>query len=523
MNPERWEQIKKLFLEALDLDREHRAAYLDEVCSGDASLRTEVENLLANHEEAGDFLEQPIREAAADLLYDDSVADLIGHALGPYKITGKLGQGGMGIVYLAEDMRLGRSVAIKALASRHTQDRQHRERLRREARVAATLAHPAIATVYSLEEFDGNLYIICEYVRGSTLFEDLKKGPLPLPLLLDTVIEIARAMAAAHERGVIHRDLKPENVMRTPEGAIKVLDFGLARFQESRSQDASLPSRLTGAGAFLGTPAYASPEQLLGLEVDFRTDIFSFGVLIYELASGLHPFAGSDSITTIARILEAEPAALASIRPLVPPPLDVIVRRCLRKTPGQRYAATRELVAALVQLKQDLAGNAALQGLAQASAMSAPPPPTSRPLWWWQFHQAVIGGLYYSMLYPMWQVKVWTPGMWGRLIFFLTVAAVAVAANLRFHLWFTSAYYPSELSKQRRLVARWIRAADVLFVLLLMAAAATIYSEHEVITTLLVAVAIGCLGAFLLIEPTTSRAAFESSTALQRDPPQALP
>jgi len=509
VDAERWQRLKEVFHGALEQDPASRAAFLDRECAGDAALREEVDALIANHEDTDDFLDKPAYQVVAELIEGEPGDELVGRSLGPYSVTRKIGAGGMGIVYLAEDTRLGRQVAIKALAPRHTSDPQYRERLRREARVAATLSHPSIATVYALEEYGGNLYIICEYVRGRTLLEELSAGRLPSVLLLDTGIEVARALAAAHERGIIHRDLKPENVMRTPEGAVKILDFGLARFQTSRYKDSSLASRLTGAGTFLGTPAYSSPEQLRGLEVDFRTDLFSFGIMMYEMASGTHPFVAADSVTTIARILEAEPAGLASLSPMIPPGLEPIVCRCLQKSPGQRYGATRELVTDLERLKKDLAP--APESVPRAPSPSLAPARAARlkPLWWWQFHQAWVGFMYYLMLYPMWKVKEWTPGGWGALFFFLSVAAVGVAANLRIHLWFTSVYYPAELGEQIRRVSLWIRCADILFVAMLLVGAAAIHDAHEVYATLLIAVAIGSLGAFTLIEPTTARAALD--------------
>jgi len=511
VDAERWQRLKEVFHGALEQDPASRAAYLDEACAGDAALRAEVDALIANHEEEDDFLEKPAYQVAAGLLEGDPGDELLGRRLGPYSVTRKIGEGGMGVVYLAEDTRLGRQVAIKALAPRHTSDPQHRERLRREARIAATLSHPAIATVYALEEHAGNLYIICEYVRGRTLLEELSAGRLPPLLLLDTGIEVARALAAAHEQGIIHRDLKPENVMRTPEGAIKILDFGLARFQTPRHKDAPLAGRLTGAGTYLGTPAYSSPEQLLGLEVDFHTDIFSFGIMMYEMASGTHPFVAADSVTTLARILEAEPAGLASLSPMIPPGLEPIVRRCLQKSPGQRYSTTRELVADLEQLRKDTAPAPESRPQALAPLPDAAYAARLKPLWWWQFHQVWVGLMYYLMLLPMWKVKEWTPGGWGALFFFLSVAAVGVAANLRIHLWFTSVYYPLELGEQIRRVSIWIRCADVLFVAMLLTGALAILGAHEVYATLLIAVAIGSLGAFLLIEPTTARAALDRS------------
>jgi serine/threonine protein kinase len=516
MEPERWRQLKSIFNRALEVEPARRAAFLNQACVGDDMLRAEVESLLASHDQSAGFLEQPAYEAAAELIDRDSGELLPGSRLGPYTVSKKLGQGGMGVVYLAIDTRLGRPVAIKALAPQYMSDVEHRERLRREARVAATLSHPSIAIVYALEEYEGHLYIVCEYVRGQTLHEELASGPLPPHLILDTAVEVARALVAAHEQGIIHRDLKPENVIRTPEGTLKVLDFGLARFQALRPGGSLLPTRLTKAGVFLGTPAYASPEQLLGIEVNFHTDIFSFGVMLYELASGIHPFAASDSVATIARILEAEPTDLAQLRPIVPPGLAAIVHRCLRKSREQRYASARDLLADLEQIRSEIAE--APQRRSQPNTVLTPPAsaPKLHPLWWWQFHQAWIGFTYYGMLYPMWQVKVWTPGRWGPLFFFLCLGSVGIAANLRFYLWFASWFYPEELPELRRRVAPWIRWADVGFISLLLIGSFAIISEHEIIATLLIGVAIATLGAFLLIEPTTTRAAFEAKKRMGR-------
>ncbi len=510
MESDRWRQLKSIFNRVLEVEPARRAAFLSQACAGDAALRAEVESLLASHNQSPGFLEQPAYEAAAELIDRNSGGLLPGFRLGPYTVDRKLGQGGMGIVYLAIDTRLGRPVAIKALAPQHMGDAEHRERLRREARVAATLSHPSIATVYALEEYDGHLYMVCEYVRGRTLHEELTSGPIPPHLVLDTAIDVARALAAAHEQGIIHRDLKPDNVIRTPEGTLKVLDFGLARFQSLPSGDSSLPTRLTKAGLFLGTPAYASPEQLLGIEVDFHTDIVSFGVMLYELASGVHPFAAPDSVATIARILEAEPTDLAQLRPIMPPGLESIVRRCLRKSPGQRYASARELLADLEQVRGEFAEAPLRRSHPNISLAPQAPGPESRRIWWWQFHQAWIGFTYYGMLYPMWQVKVWTPNRWGPLFFFLCLGAVGIAANLRFYLWFASGFYPEELPELRRHLAPWIRWADVGFVLLLLIGSLAIISAHEIIATLLIGVALATSGAFLIIEPTTTRAAFEA-------------
>jgi eukaryotic-like serine/threonine-protein kinase len=493
VNPERWQQLKRLFESALEKEPALRTGYLDEACRSDQSLRREVQVLLDSYE-GGSFLEKPAYEAVPELFRSEAEDMPPGTLLGTYEISGKIGHGGMGIVYLARDTRLDRPVAIKMLIPRYTSNPHFRERLKREARAAARLSHPGIATVYALEEFGDALYIVYEYVPGHTLLKTIEGGPLPARQLIDTAIQIAGALAEAHERGIVHRDLKPENVSRTDSGAIKILDFGLARFEPGTDLKSSNP-RLTHTGVFLGTPAYASPEQLLGGEVDRRTDIFSFGVLLYELATGKHPFGTADSMTTIARILEAEVPELSQSRPGIPKGLDLIVRRCLKKKPSERYESTRELVDDLSKL-----------------GTGREPAPDSEPgaaLWWWQFHQAVAGFGYYGMLYPIWRVKEWLGGIEGSLFFFPTLIAVGVAANLRLHLWFTSACYVSELSHQRHKVKRWIRWADWLFVCMLASTAVRIHTIHAIIATLLMSVAIGALVAFSLIEPTTTKAALD--------------
>lgn len=499
MDPERWQQLKEIFEAALDVDASRRAAFLEKACRTDPSMRREVEALIKS--QGGDsFLEKPAYKEVPELFDSGLDEALVGNRLGPYAITGKLGRGGMGIVYLAKDTRLDRPVAIKMLAPKYTDDPQQRERLKREARAAARLSHPGIATVYSFEELEDKLYIVSEYVKGNTLLQVMAEGPLRMPVVMDIAIQIARALASAHENGIVHRDLKPENVARTDSGVIKILDFGLARIEPT--VDTTTNARLTRSGMFLGTPAYSSPEQLRGGAVDRRTDIFSYGVLLYELAAGKHPFGNADSMAIIGRILESEATDITRINPSIPKELDRIIQRCLKKDPEERYSSTRDLVFDLEQLSESMRREA----LGPAPADETP---KKRALWWWQLHQAVAGFGYYGMLYPMWRVKQWLGGVEGSMFFFPIVAAVMVAANLRLHLWFTSYGYPSELAEQRRLVWKWIRGADILFVLTLAICAIRIHTIHAIIATLLMAVAVGSLVAFALIEPTSARAALD--------------
>jgi hypothetical protein len=232
------------------------------------------------------------------------------------------------------------------------------------------------------------------------------------------------------------------------------------------------------------------------------------------MASGVHPFAAHDAFSTIARILEAEFRGLTEINPLLPPQLDKIIHRCLRKDPDRRYGSTRDLLADLEHLKRELSHSpGAASGRSEPVRIAdSPSPLRSDPLWWWQFHQACVGCIYYLMLYPLWRAKEWTPGVFGSLFFYLSLVAVGISANLRFHLWFTSASYPAELPFQRRRAQAWIRAADILFVFVLFLGASAIYASHAVVTTIIVTGAIGCLVQFTLIEPTTVRAAFKTET-----------
>ncbi len=502
VDPERWSKVRAVLESAIEMNAEERRAFLDERCADDSALRAEVESLIANHESAGEFIERPVYEVVPELLEEAPTDSLAGRRLGPYAVTEELGRGGMGVVYLAEDTRLGRKVALKALAPQFTSGEQHRERLRREARAVAALSHPGVATVFSLEELDGILCIVSEYVRGETLRAELARGPLPTKTLLDTAFELADILAAAHAGGVIHRDLKPENAIRSAEGRIKILDFGLARIQSLGGEPA--PKKITRAGSFMGTPAYASPEQLRGMDVDARTDIFSLGVVLYELASGIHPFGGRDSISTIARILEKEPVELTRLSPLSPPALDRIIRKCLSKKPDGRYANARELAGDLEQLRRDEAHVTPHPEAMQEGPGSAPP----EALWWWQFHQVVIALAGYLLLYPLWKVREWIGGIPGSSLFFAALIAVGIAANLRLHLCFTSKHYASELAAQMRKVASWLRWSEAMFVALLAAAAAAISGIHAFWAALILGAAIAFVVSMLAIEPATSRAAF---------------
>jgi len=506
MTPERWQRIGALFEQALLQPDEARAPFVRASCEA-PDIQDEVLALLDSHDGTAGFLEPPSHLEP-------------GAKVGAYTIGRILGRGGMGVVYLADDTRLHRPVALKALPPHLFRDGRMRARLRQEARAAAALSHPAIATVYALEEIDDQLFIASEYLEGRTLREELSAGAMPPATAIATAIVLARALAAAHERGIVHRDLKPENIVRVAlrhsdgassgqaGGMVKILDFGLAQFDVA-AQDLASVTRLTDPGVVAGTPPYMAPEQLLGQPTSARTDQFAFGVLLYELLAGRHPFGGGSLPSVIARVLAADPEAAPAISSDVWP----IIEQCLQKKPDDRFATTAELVTALEHL-----GTLGPPSLAQGSRASYGEVPPKRPsaakadtessaLGWWHTHQLVVALAYWLMAWPAWYVHKWT-GRYGVLIFLATLATIIVAGNLRLHLWFTSRTYPSELPAQRAHVGAGIRAADVAFALTLAGTGLMIADSHIGWGALLVAVGLGAALAFLIIEPTTARAAF---------------
>jgi hypothetical protein len=497
VNPDEWARARDVFDAAAARGRRERASFLDEACAGDAALRAEVESLLAAHDRSADFIERPVFEAAADLLADEDGESLEGLVIGPYLVRQEIGRGGMGVVYLADDTRLSRRVALKALTPGLAADPRRRERLRREARAAAMLSHPNIATVYALEEIGDELYLACEHVPGPTLRALIASGPVPVTQVVDIAIQLARAIAAAHEQGVVHRDLKPENVVRTAAGTVKVLDFGIARTENSSG------SSLIEADDAVGTPGYMAPEQIRGQRVDFRADQFAFGVLVYEIACGANPFEAGTRTASIARVLDVIPAPLSNVCRADLPSLDRIVAICLSKDPAGRYASTRELVADVERLQAEIWPER-LKGRAQAGA------PASNARWWWQFHQAAVSVVYVLTLYPAWRVRSWLPQPWGTIFLLATLACAATSTTLRLHLWFTSRLFPTRLTTEHQRTRVWVRWCDAGLTTALLAATSSIALEHQAIAMLFVTVAISAALASYIIEPATTRAALDS-------------
>ena len=352
---ERHLRIVELYHAALELGAEERAALLGRECAGDSALRREVESLVESHERAGDFIAAPAFEVVAGLIAEEEEDALTGRAFGRYKILSPLGAGGMGRVYLAEDAELGRQVALKFLPEYFTRDRERVRRFVQEARAAAALNHPHVAHVYEIGESEGTHFISMEYVDGQTLREKIHREKSPPRLLLRHLIQVVEALAKAHAAGVVHRDLKPDNIMVTRDGYAKVLDFGLAKLAHDSPPgvDTKAATRAlvnTGAGVVMGTAGYMSPEQARGLEVDARTDIWSLGCVLYEMAAGRVPFEGTTATDVIAKIIEREPAPLAPHLVDLPQELERIILRCLEKERDKRYQSTTDLLADLRNL-----------------------------------------------------------------------------------------------------------------------------------------------------------------------------
>src|SRR6266540_381415 len=285
MYPERWQRIKDLLHSALERPPQERAAFVNDACAGDSSLRSEVEALIVSHEQAGGFIESPAFELMAESLGETQ--SIVGSELGHYRVTGRLGAGGMGEVYLAEDTRLGRKVALKILLAHFTRDEERLRRFQQEARAASALNHPSILTIYEIGQVGSSHFIVMELIEGETLRRHLSKAPITISEALDIAIQIASALSAAHAAAIVHRDIKPDNVMVRTDGIVKVLDFGLAKLTEAKSGELEAATLVnTKQGMVMGTAHYMSPEQARGLPVDARTDIWSLGIVLYEMIGG---------------------------------------------------------------------------------------------------------------------------------------------------------------------------------------------------------------------------------------------
>jgi len=375
MTPERWQQVKQIFQSALERNPAERSAFLNQACADDPALRSEVESLISSHDQAGDSIEAMAAEAATEMLADEQPGPILGKHIGHYEVLSLLGRGGMGEVFLAQDTSLGRKVALKLLRSDFTRIEERLRRFQQEARAASALNHPNILTIHEIGH-DGSLHFMAtEYVEGETLRQHLSGARITVGQTLDVAVQVASALAAAHQAGIIHRDIKPENIMVRSDGNVKVLDFGLAKLTEPKTIDTAaptLPQVETAPGVVMGTFSYMSPEQARGLAVDARTDIWSLGVMIYEMAAGRQPFEGETASDVLSLILQKEPLPLAHSWPEVPGELERIVRKALRKDREERYQTIKDLLIDLRNLRKELELSAEMERSA--------PPISARPV-----------------------------------------------------------------------------------------------------------------------------------------------
>jgi len=351
MTPEQWEKVGEIYHKAVELEAEPREAFLDEACGSDATLRNEVESLLRADEEAGNFIAEPIVGNSATRSDSEDSEPKPGELIGHYRFERSIGSGGMGEVYLATDTRLGRKVAIKKLPAEISDDPSFLRRFRNEALAAANINHPNVATIYSVEEAGSKPFITMEYIDGQTLDRAIPFDGLPLETFSDWFAQLADALAFAHHKGVIHRDVKPGNIMIVSGRIPKILDFGLAQIDRRRFEQSDADIHITTPGQVMGTPSYMSPEQAEGKAVDHRSDIFSFGVVMYEALTGRRPFAGDSHAEIVSNLLKSDPAPLESLRPDVPDPFRRVVERCIRKPKSERYQSMREVADSLLALR----------------------------------------------------------------------------------------------------------------------------------------------------------------------------
>src|SRR5438876_512322 len=359
MTPARFQTIEEIFLAALDQEPDQISAFLDTACEGDEALRREVEVLLTSDQRAGRFIESSPVGLATKIIQNREADSLLGQTIDHYKISESIGAGGMGEVYLATGIVAGRKAALKLLPMRFTGDPERLKRFQQEAQAVVGLNHPNIVTVYEIGEDHSIHYIASELIEGETLRDRQTRGPMQLNEAVDVAIQVAGALAAAHQAGIVHRDIKPENIMLRPDGYVKVLDFGIAKLAEQElptsmpKEQALLPVE-TNLGSVLGTVRYMSPEQACGEQIDKRTDIWSVGVVLYEMVTGQTPFTGDTPGEVMSSILKKEPPPLTSYFAHTPAELQQIITKALRKDREERYHSAHELLQALKDLRRKL-------------------------------------------------------------------------------------------------------------------------------------------------------------------------
>lgn len=466
-----WPRVSAILERGLDLPPDARERLFLDEAGDDLALLDELRALAASHDraEAAAFIGEPLAAAQPDLILNVLQP---GQRIGAYEILEEAGRGGMGVVYRARDTRLGRDAAVKCVAEGASAP--EKARLEREARLAAQLSHPSIATVYALEEHEGQLFLITEFVAGETLRARLARGRIDEPDLSRIAAAMTGGLAAAHARGIAHGDLKPENVIMGTDGRVRIVDFGLAETRHDATPIA--PDGLAG------TPGYMAPEQWRGGGATPAADVFSFGVVLFEMATGRHPFAGDRGA-----LLEAALSTRSAFdAPGLPPGIAATVRGCLSPDPRDRFADAGALKAAL-----------------------GDPTPASpgRAVWWFQVHQRVVSGLAAAIPAVAWVVRPEFGRPWGSLVFLLTLAGATVVIMTRLSAHFVARERPSELGAHLARNQRRLLAAELGLDVVLLVAALTLAGRDDLAAGLLFACATASLISLSAIEPATTRAA----------------
>jgi serine/threonine protein kinase len=485
-------RLAAVFAAALQAAPEDRARVIAEQCEGDLALEATVHELVAASERAGSTggLARAVGAALPTPLAP-------GTTIGPYVIERVVATGGMGIVYRARDTALDVAVALKAVKPAIARDERARRTLRDEARTAARLSdHPNIAPVYAFLEQDGEAFIVSRFVEGETLRAQLARGPLAVRDGISVALDILEALGAAHAAGIVHRDLKPENVMRTPDGRIIVLDFGIA------VRDVESPDRTTTEITAAGTAGYMSPEQIRNQPLDGRSDLFALGIVLYELLTGQHPFGASGTASAYAAVLSAATRPLTeSERARLPRGLESVLETALARRADDRYSSAGAMATALRAIRD---------GAPDSAAPRAIPPVEGDAVSWWRTHELWASGIYWLLLAPAWAVHKWIPVVDGRVIILVLLTTLAVVPTLRLHLWFIAGVTPRRAAEYLARYRPWLAVGDAVFALSLVAIGVLLSGSHTGWALLFVGFGLGSAVVAAFVEPRTAEEALDA-------------